>query len=492
MLFNSPQYLFLFLPLTLLVYWFLTTRSWAYASKWCIIFASLLFYAWSAPHYLLVLAGSILVNYFLGAAIRRAAGKHDGGRNIRKAVLVAGVAGNVLLLVYFKYAHFLIEALSSILGTRFSLMETGVPPGISFFTFTQIAYLVDVYRQPNTEITPLDYCLLIAFFPRILSGPITRYGEMTPECAPDGGRKMNYTPLAAGLFLFSLGLFKKVVLATSCAEWADNGFASAHALGFVEAWITSLSYSLQLYFDFSGYTDMALGAALMFNVKLPINFNAPYRATSIQDFWARWHMTLSRFLRDYLYIPLGGSRRGEFRTVWNILVTFLLCGLWHGAGGLFVFWGFLHGLALIIYRLWRKTNFRMNAFVGWVITFSFVNVAWVFFRAENWKNAIDVLKGMAGLHGLKLPASWGSSLAFMSNRITFTDDWLNATRGSDESIFIVVGVLLIAIFGKTSDQIAHALRPRTTTALLTGFMLFISFICMLSMKKPTPFIYFRF
>jgi alginate O-acetyltransferase complex protein AlgI len=291
----------------------------------------------------------------------------------------------------------------------------------------------------------------------------------------------------------SLGLFKKVVLATTCADWADNGFASAQSLGFVEAWVTTVSYSLQLYFDFSGYTDMALGAALMCNIRLPINFNAPYRAISIQDFWSRWHMTLSRFLRDYLYIPLGGNRFGELKTMGNILITFLLCGLWHGAGGLFVFWGLLHGVGLIIYRLWRKTNLRMNAVVAWAITFGFINAAWVFFRAQNWGSAMDVLKGMAGLHGIKLPPSWSAPLAFMSTHVTFTGDWLKATQGSDESIFVVAGLLLIAVLGGTSDKIAQSFRrPRTAAALLTGFMLFVSFIYMLSTEKATPFIYFRF
>jgi alginate O-acetyltransferase complex protein AlgI len=491
-LFNSPTYLFLFLPLILILYWLLMTKGWGRASKLLIVCASLLFYAWSVPHHLLVLVGSIIGNYLFGAAIRRTTRGDHRRPFLGKALLVAGVSGNILLLGYFKYANFLIETLNYVVGTRFPATNIGLPLGISFFTFTQIAFLVDTHRQPESESNPLDYCLFIAFFPRVLSGPITRYGEMMTGLAPGAEKRMDYGPLAAGLFLFSLGLFKKVVLASPCAEWADSGFANAGALGFVEAWITSLSYSLQLYFDFSGYTDMALGAALMFNIRLPVNFNAPYRAANIQDFWARWHMTLSRFLRDYLYIPMGGSRFGELRTFRNILVTFLVCGLWHGAGILFVFWGFLHGLGLIVCRLWRKAHLRMNPSIGWAITFGFVNFAWVFFRARDWGNAMDVLKGMVGLHGLKLPASWASPLAFLSNRVTFTDGWLSATQGSDESILVVVGLLLIAILGQTSDRLAHNLRPRAMTALVTGFMLFVSFIYMFSMNKETPFIYFRF
>jgi len=493
MLFSSPTYLFLFLPLTLLTYWFLMRRRWSSGAKWCLICASLLFYARTAPQHVLVLIGSIVVNYLIGAAIKGTAGGYDGRHRTGKTVLIAGVTGNVLLLVYVKYANFLMETVNYVIGTHLSLAPTIAPVGVSFFTFTQIAYLVDVYRQPDSKTNPLDYCLLIAFFPRVLSGPITRYSEMIMPAFPrTDERRVNYAPLAEGLFLLALGLFKKVVLAALVGEWADNGFASAHELGFVEAWVTTVSYSLQLYFDFSGYTDMALGAALMFNVRLPINFHAPYRATSIQDFWTRWHMTLSRFLRDYLYIPLGGSRVGELKTIRNILITFLLCGLWHGAGGRFVLWGLLHGLGLIINRLWKKTNFRMNALIAWAITFGFVNAAWVFFRAQNWGNAMDVFKGMTGLHGVKLPASWSAPLAFMSNQVTFTDDWLKATQGSNESVFLVMGLLVVAVFGGTSDEIVRAVRRPVSMALFTGFILFLSLVYMLSMDKPTPFIYFRF
>jgi alginate O-acetyltransferase complex protein AlgI len=434
----------------------------------------------------------MLINYVFALAITGVS-KHHGRRiSIRKSILIAGVTGNLLPLVYYKYAHFLIEGINHMVDAHYLVPSQGLPLGISFFTFTQIAYLVDAYRRHDIAHNPLDYSLFVSFFPRITAGPIVRYSEIMPEIAAIGKRRLNYSHLSEGLLLLSIGLFKKVVLAAPVAEWADNGFNSAQMLGFVEAWMTSLSYSLQLYLDFSGYTDMALGIALMFNVDLPINFNAPYRATSIQDFWGRWHITLSRFLRDYVYIPLGGNRFGEFRTFRNLLLTFLICGLWHGTGGLFVFWGLLHGTALIIYRLWKKVNFRMNAFMAWVVTFGFVNMSWVFFRATSWENALDVLKGMVGQHGVKLPASWTTSLALLGNRVIFTDSWLDATKGSNESILVVLGLLLIAIFGQTSHEMVRALRPRMVTALLTGIMLFITFIYLFSIDKQTPFIYFRF
>ena len=309
------MFLFLFLPLTLVCYSFFTRKGWLSGSKGWIILASLLFYSWSSAQYLPVLLGSMLINYVFASAIIRGSNHHYRRMSIRKSILIAGVAANLLPLVYYKYGHFLIEGINHIVGARYFVPSQGLPLGISFFTFTQIAYLVDVYRGHDIAHNPLDYSLFVSFFPRITAGPIVRYSEIMPEIAAIGERRLNYRHLSAGLLLLSIGLFKKVVLAAPVAKWADSGFTSAQMLGFVEAWITSLSYSLQLYFDFSGYTDMALGIALMFNVHLPINFNAPYRATSIQDFWGRWHVTLSRFLRDYVYIPLGGNRLGEFRTI---------------------------------------------------------------------------------------------------------------------------------------------------------------------------------
>ena len=279
-------------------------------------------------------------------------------------------------------------------------LDLALPLAISFFTFQQISYLVDSYRGETKEYDFLNYALFVTFFPQLIAGPIVHHKEMMPQFASKWNLVKNYKNIALGLFIFSIGLFKKVVIADTFAVWATAGFDTATTLNLFEAWATSLSYTFQLYFDFSGYTDMAIGAALLFNIKLPINFNSPYKATSIQDFWRRWHITLSRFLKDYIYIPLGGNRKGEFRTYANLMATFIIGGLWHGADWTFVFWGFLHGFALVIHRAWSKLGFKLNTILAWFITFNFINISWVFFRAKEWDDAIKVLSSMFSLDNM--------------------------------------------------------------------------------------------
>jgi D-alanyl-lipoteichoic acid acyltransferase DltB (MBOAT superfamily) len=273
-------------------------------------------------------------------------------------------------------------------------MNLALPLAISFYTFQQIAYLVDSYRNETKSYNFLNYAVFVTFFPQLIAGPIVHHAEMMPQFANLKNKIKNYYNIALGLFIFSIGLFKKVIIADTFAVYATQGFDVAEKLNMLEAWITSLSYTFQLYFDFSGYTDMAIGVALLFNIKLPMNFFSPYKAKNIQDFWKRWHITLSRFLKDYIYIPLGGNRKTSIRTYTNLFTTFVLGGIWHGAGWTFVFWGILHGLALVVHRLWKKLGFKMNVVLAWFITFNFINIAWVFFRAVNFESAIKVLKGM--------------------------------------------------------------------------------------------------
>ena len=275
--------------------------------------------------------------------------------------------------------------------------------GSVFFTFTQIAYLVDIYRGFVTEYSLLNFFLFVTFFPHLLAGPIIHHKEMMPQFDRIKNKILSYKNLAGGIYLVALGLCKKVIIADTFAMYANAGFNSPHSVQFLPAWITSLSYTLQIYFDFSGYTDIAIGSALMFNITLPINFNSPYRALDIQDFWRRWHITLSRFLRDYIYIPLGGNKVSESRTLLNLTLTFLIGGLWHGAGWTFIFWGFLHGIAMVVHRLWQKSGLILPKLLAWFLTFQFVNVAWIFFRADSFATAINILKGMCGLNGFNFP-----------------------------------------------------------------------------------------
>jgi D-alanyl-lipoteichoic acid acyltransferase DltB (MBOAT superfamily) len=391
MLFNSYEFIFLFLPLSFFIYFYLLQQRLIIGAKGFLVFASLFFYSWWNVAYLPIILSSMLFNYIIGNTL------NDNLQHIkmhRKTLLAIGISANLALLGYFKYSDFFIKNFNVVFDTSIPLLHVMLPLAISFFTFQQIAYLVDSYRAETKEYDFLNYALFVTFFPQLIAGPIVHHSEMMPQFASKWNLVKKYKNIAAGLFIFCIGLFKKVVIADTFALWATNGFDIAQTLNMIEAWATSLSYTFQLYFDFSGYTDMAIGAALLFNIRLPINFNSPYKALSIQDFWRRWHITLSRFLKEYIYIPLGGNRKGALRTYSNLLATFILGGIWHGAGWTFVFWGFLHGLALVIHRAWQSIGFKLPKVFAWFITFNFINISWVFFRAKEWDDALKVLDGM--------------------------------------------------------------------------------------------------
>ena len=359
---------------------------------------------------------------------------------------------------------------------------------ISFFTFQQIAYLVDSYRQETNEYDFLNYALFVTFFPQLIAGPIVHHKEMMPQFSSKWNLVKSYKNIALGIFIFSIGLFKKVVIADTFAIWATNGFDNAVTSHLLEAWATSLAYTFQLYFDFSGYTDMAIGAALLFNIKLPINFNSPYKAKDIQDFWRRWHITLSRFLRDYIYIPLGGSREGSFRTYTNLLATFILGGLWHGAGWTFVFWGFLHGLALLIHKVWKQLGYAMNSVLAWFITFNFVNIAWVFFRAKEWEDAIKVLKGMFGFNGIIISDKLASKLSFLENYgVEFGKMFVNI-QGSIQIIGWLILAFIIILLFKNSGEMR---KKGYLNSIAFSIMTLVSLYFMIT-SKYTEFIYYGF
>ncbi|MDQ6977412.1 MAG: MBOAT family O-acyltransferase, partial [Ghiorsea sp.] len=302
MLFNSYEFIFIFLPITFAVYFYLNKMRLTEASKVFLVFSSLFFYSFWNIAYLPIILASMLFNYIVGSILSR-----QGNVGLfNKSVLAFGIISNVTLLAYFKYSDFFIENFNLLSGTKIELLNLALPLAISFFTFQQIAYLVDSYRHETKEYDFLNYAVFVTFFPQLIAGPIVHHKEMMPQFAYNRSKVINYKNITLGLFIFSIGLFKKVVIADTFATWANAGFDVATSLNFIEAWTTSLSYTFQLYFDFSGYTDMAIGLALLFNIRLPINFNSPYKATNIQDFWRRWHITLSRFLKDYVYIPLGG------------------------------------------------------------------------------------------------------------------------------------------------------------------------------------------
>ena len=386
MLFTTQLFLLVFLPLTACAYHLTDTRR---ARLWVLLLSSLLFYSWWDVRFLPLLIATGLVNWSVAQAFRRR--PHD-------ALIWAGVVFNLAVLAVFKYTNFLAASVLELFGEPFTPWPIVLPLGVSFFTFQQVSYLLDVRRGQAADYDFLDFACYVCFFPHLIAGPIIRHHELIPQFAQLLTRHIDRELIARGLLLFALGLVKKVWLADQLAPCADAGFAQA-APGMAAAWQAALAYSLQLYFDFSGYSDMALGLAGMFGLTLPINFDAPYRATSIRDFWRRWHMTLSRFLRDYLYIPLGGSRAGPVRAYGAALGTMLLCGLWHGAGWTFIAWGGLHGVAVCCNRWWMARGYRLPALLGWVLTMLFVIAGWVLFRADDFHAAARMLMAMAGQGG---------------------------------------------------------------------------------------------
>jgi alginate O-acetyltransferase complex protein AlgI len=482
--FNSHLYLLIFLPITLIVYLFLVRYSLAQASKVWLVLASLFFYAWSNPAHLYLLLGSLLLNFLIWSALLKLNSSLTSGRRM---VFILGIAANIAFLGYFKYADFFITNVNHLFHAHYSLLHLAFPLAVSFFTFTQIAYLTDTYRGKVEKTGFLNYSLFVTFFPYLLSGPIVRHSEMMPQFESTQNRSVNYKNLSLGLYILSIGLIKKVFIADEFAQWATGAFDTPMQLNFLYAWAASLSYTFQIYFDFSGYTDMAIGAALMFNIRLPINFNSPYKALDIQDFWRRWHITLSRFLRDYIYIPLGGNRVQEGHLLLNLMITFLIGGIWHGAGWTFVFWGFLHGLATVIHRLWKMFNIKLPKTIAWALTFGFVNVAWVFFRARTWGDAMRVLSGMFGLNGLTLPEEWSNKLAFLKGSVLFSP-WKQIMPQSRDAYLWILCAFLACLLLRNSNELAERFKPNWWSLLVVAGAVY----AILHIFRAQEFFYFNF
>lgn len=489
MLFNSYIYIFFFLPIAFLAYHGLKRFGAKRSSILALTLLSLCFYGWWNPVYLLLLVPLVLANYACATIIiawRRAKPW------AAKALLVAGIAGNLAVLGYFKYANFLVNNLDALFGINLFLAQIVLPLGISFFTFQKIAFLADAWRGKVERLDLLDFSLFVSFFPQLIAGPIVHHSEVLPQFRRDSASLPK--DIILGLTIFTFGLAKKVLLADAAAQLSSPVFDAAargvapHAL---EAWGAAVAYAVQLYFDFSGYSDMAIGAALLFGIRLPVNFNSPYKAANIIDFWRRWHITLSRFLRDYLYIPLGGNRCGAMRRHINIGLVMLLGGLWHGANWTFVVWGGLHGAYLIVNHIWqslrpvllRQPPGRAEALLGFGLTFGAVVVAWVFFRAADVNAALVMLTAMT-----------------QGNAASLTS--VNAEYA------LPVGMLLVAWFAPNTQEITgyfgpegkygEGQKPRPVRlrwkpdmrwAIITGFLFAAS---VMSLSHVSEFIYFQF
>jgi D-alanyl-lipoteichoic acid acyltransferase DltB (MBOAT superfamily) len=499
MIFSSWQFILIFLPISFFVYFWLNQRRLIIAGKVWLIAASLFFYAYWDIDYLPLILGSIFLNFAIGTGLAQThtaslqGAQTKRSRINRKAVLASGIVVNLLLLGYYKYTDFLLGNVNVVFGSSFVLPHILLPLAISFFTFTQIVYLVDSYRGETAEYDLLNYSLFVTFFPHLIAGPIVHHRQIMPQFASRWTLIPRYANILTGLFIFAIGLFKKVVIADSFAVWATAGFDGSHALGFFAAWATSLSYTFQLYFDFSGYCDMAIGASLLFNIWLPINFNSPYKALNIQDFWRRWHITLSNFLRDYLYIPLGGNRHGTYRTYLNLFATFVLGGLWHGATWMFVIWGALHGAALVVHRLWSTLGRPLPPVLAWTATFMFVNFAWVFFRAKTLDDALRVLHGMIDFRSVfdhtatSIPTSdlaWGGW--FSDFLMTFAP----ASFIGQAPVYLAIVIAFILISQKNSLEMASG--NMGTRKLIYSIVLFTVAMYFMLAATSSVFLYFNF
>ena len=394
MLFNSYVFMLAFLPLTLIIYFMLgRLPERIQLNKLFLVLASFVFYGYNNPSYVPIIVASILVNYALSQMMLTSEKKA-----VRLPLMLLGLALNLGVLFYFKYHDFFAENINLAFGTKFSLYHLALPLGISFFTFQQLSYVIDSYRRTVPRYNILDDALFVTFFPQLVAGPIVLHSEIVPQFADVKNRRFNFDNFAPGLYAFALGLFKKVIVADTFGIAVEAGFAAAQGLNTLEAWLIAIGYTLQLYFDFSGYCDVATGVGLMFNIKIPLNFNSPYKSLNIREFWQRWHITLSRFLTSYIYFPLGGNRKGTLRTYVNLMVVFLASGLWHGAGWLFLLWGLMHGAASVLYRIFKKPYDTMPKALQWLATFLFVVVAWVFFRATSMADATGVLSSMFSMN----------------------------------------------------------------------------------------------
>lgn len=467
MLFNSPEFLGAFLPITLIVYFLLNKYKLNKTGKLWLLLCSLFFYAWWKPIYLLLLMASMLFNYFAGQRLN-----YVENPKWRKIFYIGCLMVNLSVLLYYKYANFLVDNINLLLPKGHELIIDPIilPLAISFFTFQKFAYITDSYKGETKGYNFFDFSLFVAFFPQLIAGPIVHHKQIVPQFESEQSKLFNSDNFVRGLYQFLMGLIKKIMIADTFAILANAGYAEALHLSFVDSWITSLSYAIQLYFDFSGYSDMAIGAALMFNIKLPLNFDSPYKSTNIQDFWRRWHITLGNFLREYIYIPLGGNRKGEFKMMNNLVITFLIGGFWHGANWTFVVWGLLHGIALVIHRLWQRTGIIISDFLGILITFLFVNFAWVFFRALSISDAFEVIKSMVGLKNIRYEGSH-----------VFTDIYLLP--------MITLGVLLL--FWKNPKQLVAEFQPNKKHLI---YMIVLGLLGLLFLNSITAsdFLYFDF
>lgn len=481
MFFNSYLFILVFFPIVLIGYYSINRTGKYRLSEFFLLLMSAVFYGSFEIKSIPVIAGSILVNYAMGRILEH---------RQSKVWLAAGILFNVLLLGVFKYLNFVLENISGLIGGRVTLVEMIVPIGISFMTFQQISYIVDVYRNRNYGYSLMEYALYVSFFPYVISGPIVRHNELIPQLRDSGRKAFNAENFAKGLYAFILGLGKKVLIADTFAAVANAGFNNVGSLNTTSALFAVLSYSLQIYFDFSGYSDMVLGIGKMLNLDMPINFNSPYKAANILDFWKRWHISLTRFLTEYIYFPLGGNRKGTVRTYINVMCVFAVSGIWHGASWTFVIWGLLHGAASVITRMFRTKIEKMNQTACWILFFAFINFTWIFFRAATLSDAFTVIKTIVKCQFGLPPAEM--TTAVLLPEIEMVLDLLGAVHPALAAMILpaaAVTVTICVLVMRNTQEKLETFKPTAAKSLLCAVLLVW---CVVSFSGVTSFIYVNF
>lgn len=459
MLFNSLEFLYLFLPVVLGLFYLASRLRLVKVSKHVLLWSSVFFYGYWNIFYFFILAFKIITNYFMALFLEKKRSKQ---------LLYFSIFFNLGILIYFKYLNFFIDAINSVVPVIPVTVAVTIPLGISFYTFTQLAYLEDLYDRKTRFYGLMQYTLFVVFFPHLIAGPIIHYAQIMPQFDRVRTYLIKYRNFFTGIFFFIVGLFQKAVIADSLSPMADAGFANAGYLSCLEAWGAVLTYTMQIYFDFAGYSNMAIGLGLLFNIRFPVNFNSPYQATSIIDFWRRWHMTLSQFLRDYLYIRLGGNRLGEWRKYMNIFLTMLIGGLWHGAGWTFILWGAYHGILIVLNHVMEKMGYKPSHFLAKTATFLLVVYGWVFFRSPHWETALAMTKSMAGFHGLGLHET-----PYIAKK---------------QLLFLFIP-MLIAFFMPNAEYWAKKIRPNLRWGIVFGLMFMAGILCL---NRESAFLYFQF
>lgn len=493
MLFNSYYFVLMFLPIVLALY-YLSLRivgsseenkqvKYHKLSLWVLIISSFIFYAYDNLYYLILLLASILINWCIAWILNN--------KSNTKPVLVFGILIDVGIIFYFKYYDFFISNINSIFKADFTLKNIILPLGISFFTFQQISYLVDTYKGETKDYGFTEYVAFVSFFPQLVAGPIVLHSELITQYRDRSRWSFNSASFAKGLYTFALGLVKKVIIADKFGQVVTFAWSDIATRSSVDMLLASIFYTFQIYFDFSGYCDMAIGIAGMFNLELPVNFNSPYKATSISDFWKRWHMTLTRFLTRYIYIPLGGNRKGKLRTYINILIVFLVSGIWHGANWTFILWGLLHGILQVLNRIFKSIWDRVPKAVAWVCTFMTVNILWILFYASSVSEFGLVLSKIFAFDSLSITPMIEqlfvmNEIQMVLNMLGPIGAFMTAHMGIYMWTYIIIAFVIVLIPKNLHEK---EFRPTTSKAILSALLMIWAVI---SFKGVSTFLYFNF